>query len=177
MANKRRTQRPISQTPLVFLSYSSEDSFEANLLQTCIEIQLADCRVTVWTFERDQAKDEGAIADSLREKIRNASAMIIVVSQFTLRGGASQWMELAYADAFGVPIFVLLHHLSFKDLKRARRGVPPILLQRECTPAVSWLQMTPALRSCCVQAKRAPGSDGPGRMNGTKVVTTRRRRP
>ncbi len=42
-------------------------------------------------------------------------------------------MELAYADAFGIPTFVLLHHLTVDQLRRAEKVVPPLVLERNCT--------------------------------------------
>lgn len=52
--------------------------------------------------------------------------MLLLVSPSTIEDGATQWMELAYADAFDVTIFVLLHHLDLKALRERRRGVADI---------------------------------------------------
>lgn len=71
----------------------------------------------------------------------------MLVSQFTLESGASQWMELAYADAFDVPTYVLLHHITFEDLKRTS-GVPPLILEGQCTPAIDWRSLDDDLRTC-----------------------------
>ena len=60
-------------------------------------------------------------------------------------------MELAYADAFGIPAFILLHHLTFDELKRAEPGVPPLVLEGQCTLAVDWRSLEDGLRSCCVK--------------------------
>ena len=54
-----------------------------------------------------------------------AERLVFLVSPSTLDGGAAQWMELAYADAFNVRTFVLLHHLRFHELKaRAESHLP-----------------------------------------------------
>ena len=47
-------------------------------------------------------------------------------------------MELAYADAFNVTTFVLLHHLEFGDLRQRATGVPPLLLSSQCNSASEW---------------------------------------
>jgi hypothetical protein len=47
-------------------------------------------------------------------------------------------MELAYADAFAVTTFVLLHHLDFRDLRERETGIPPLLLSSQCNPALEW---------------------------------------
>jgi hypothetical protein len=47
-------------------------------------------------------------------------------------------MELAYADAFDVPTFVLLHHLDFGDLRQRATGVPPFLLSSQCSSSSEW---------------------------------------
>ncbi len=63
-----------------------------------------------------------------------------------LKSGATQWMEIAYAYAFGIPTFILLHHLTFEELKRADRGVPPLILEGQCTPAGEWRSLENDLR-------------------------------
>lgn len=128
----------VHQQRQIFLSHAGEDTFEASLLQQALEALPKDLNVAVWTYGRDQARDERNIGASLRDRIKHCSAAIILVSQFTLASGAAQWMELAYADAFGVPIFNLLHHLTLDDLKRADRGVPPLVLEGQCTAASEW---------------------------------------
>jgi hypothetical protein len=55
-------------------------------------------------------------------------------------------MELAYADAFHVPTFVLMHHLTFEDLK-AKSGVPPLVIEGQCTAARDWRQLESRLRT------------------------------
>jgi TIR domain len=122
----------------VFISYSGRDAFEAGLLQYALETMLVDEEVVVWTFQRDQARSEKEIARSLRDRVRESAAVIFLVSPDTLDSGATQWMELAYADAFAVTTFILLHHLDFRDLKRRETGVPPLLLSSQCNSASEW---------------------------------------
>jgi hypothetical protein len=139
----------MKSVPQIFLSHADEDTFEASLLQACLEITLGDLNVRVWSYKRDQPGDERTIARSLPDRVRESSAAIFLISQFTLKSGATQWMELAYADAFGIPIFVLLHHLSFETLRRAERNVPPLLIEGQCTLAGDWRSLESALRRCC----------------------------
>jgi len=80
----------------------------------------------VWTYERDQAKSERQIGKSLKLRIQNSVAAIFLASPSTFNAGAAQWMELAYADAFDVPIFVLLHQMTFKTLRTKEEGVPTL---------------------------------------------------
>jgi len=54
--------------------------------------------------------------------------MVFIASPSTLKLGASQWMELAYADAAEVPTYVLLHRVSYAKLKMKERGTPPFLI-------------------------------------------------
>jgi hypothetical protein len=100
----------VSSQPRVFLSYSRRDGFEAALLQHWIETRLASMAVMVWTFERDQRGDERNVSESLKNVVRESMAVVFLLSPYTIESGAAQWMELAYADAFGIPTFVLLHH-------------------------------------------------------------------
>jgi predicted component of type VI protein secretion system len=125
----------------VFISYSGHDAFEANLFQFALESLLADERVTAWTFQRDQSHSEKEIAKSLKERVKQSIATVFLVSPSTLESGATQWMELAYADAFNVQTFVLLHHLDFQELKSRERGVPPLLLSSQCNSALEWRQI------------------------------------
>jgi len=122
----------------IFISYSGHDSFEASLLQYAIETMLSSENVSAWTYERDQARSESDVAAALKDSIRKSAATVFLVSPATIDGGAAQWMELAYADAFGIPTFVLLHHLNFKDLKARERGVPPLILASQCNSAQQW---------------------------------------
>jgi hypothetical protein len=82
---------------------------------------LADRNVTVWTYQRDQARDQRSIGKSLKDRVRESGATLFLVSPSTLEAGAAQWMELAYADAYDVPTFVILHHLTFVELKGRER--------------------------------------------------------
>ena len=126
------------ESPQVFISYSGHDAFEASLLQFALETRLASKKVTAWTYERDQAKSEKGIAKALKESVQKSVATIFLVSPATINGGAAQWMELAYADAFQVKTFVLLHHLDFHELKSKAHGVPPLLLASQCNEAIQW---------------------------------------
>jgi hypothetical protein len=138
----------------VFLSYSGRDSFEASLLQFALEQMLGDLGVVIWTYERDQNRDERNIGQSLKSRVQKASAAIFLASPSTFASGAAQWMELAYADAFDVPIFVLLHRFTFADLKSKEEGVPPLLLEGQCNPAAQWKDVATALRAR-LQLKRS----------------------
>jgi hypothetical protein len=138
---------------VVFLSYAGEDAFEATLLQSYLENELVGLDVSVWTYERDQGSSERDVARSLREHVRESSAAIVLLSAFTLASGATQWMELAYADAFQIPTFILLHHLTYDDLKRSERDVPPLVLQGQCTQARDWRSLDQELRQACELAQ------------------------
>lgn len=131
----------------LFLSYSGKDSFEAGLLQFALERMLENLGVTVWTYERDQDKGERNIAYSLKTRVQGSSAAIFLASPATFASGAAQWMELAYADAFDVPIYVLLHRLSFAELKAKEEGVPPLLLEGQCNPSSQWKDVIAAIRA------------------------------
>jgi len=144
--------------PEIFLSYAGEDGFEAALLQLCLERVLEDLNVRVWTYERDQSGTERSVASGLRDRMRDSVAAIILISPHTLDGGATQWMELAYADAFGRPTFLLLHHLTYDQLKKSERGVPPLVLQGQCVPARDWRTLEGELRSACAPPP-AKGND------------------
>ena len=122
----------------VFISYSGHDEFEASLLQYAIETLLQDAGVKAWTFQRDQKLSEKEIATSLKKKVKESLATIFLVSPTTLNSGATQWMELAYSDAFDVDTYVLLHHLEYKELKNQETGVPPLLLSSQCNPSIQW---------------------------------------
>lgn len=131
----------------VFISYSGRDEFEASLLQFALEQLLEEEGVVAWTFQRDQARSEKEIAVSLKNRVRESSASIFLISPDTLESGASQWMELAYADAFDVRTFVLLHHLKFQDLKQRATGVPPLLLSSQCNSAMEWKNVVEDIRT------------------------------
>lgn len=132
----------------IFLSYSRQDQFEAALLQEWLETRFGSDGISVWTFERDQRRDEPNVSRSLKETVQESAAIIFLLSPFTIEAGAAQWMELAYADAFAIPTFILLHHVTYGELVRAERGVPPLVRQSQCTPAVEWKAMEQDLREC-----------------------------
>lgn len=129
----------------VFLSHADEDAFEAGLLQIQLETSLSDLGVRVWSYKRDQQGDERNIGSSIRERVCESAAVVMLVSQYTIESGAAQWMELAYADAFNIPTFILMHHITFDDLKRSS-GVPPLILQGQATAAVNWRSVETELR-------------------------------
>lgn len=131
----------------VFISYSGHDAFEASLLQFAIETMLAPEQVTAWTFQRDQQRSEKEIAAALKKSVQESVATVFIVSPSTIDGGAAQWMELAYSDAFNVKTFVLLHHLDYSELKSKDRGVPPLLLVSQCNDAQQWKAIVEDIRS------------------------------
>ena len=126
------------EKPQIFISYSGHDEFEAGLLQFAFEKLLADKNVTAWTYRRDQKRSENEIAKSIKSRIKQSIATVFLVSPSTLKYGATQWMELAYSDAFEVDTFVLLHHLKYQELKENRKGIPPFLLSSQCNSANEW---------------------------------------
>jgi hypothetical protein len=115
----------------------------------CVEDLLDDLGVKVWAYNRDQRGDERTIAGSLKRRVKKSSAAIVLISQYTLAQGATQWMELSYADAFKVPTFILLHHMTFDELKKSDKSVPPLVLQGHCTPALRWRSLEGDLRRHC----------------------------
>lgn len=122
----------------IFLSYSGADAFEAGLLQYAAERMLAPLSAAVWTYQRDQPTDQRDVAVSLKEQVRQSAALVFLLTPTTLVSGAAQWMELAYADAYYVPIWVLLHRVPFTELRARESGVPPFLLAGQCNPATEW---------------------------------------
>ena len=130
----------------MFLSYSGEEDFEANLLKFALEVLMKNVRLKVWTYRKDQNRDERDVAGSLKKRIRESIATLFLVSPSTINDGATQWMELAYSDAFAVPTFVLLHHLTYEELKAKERSVPPLLLAGQCTEAVNWKSIESRVR-------------------------------
>lgn len=141
---------------MIFLSYSSDNSWEADLLQFAFETMLADAKIRVWTYERDQAKNEKAIAERLKTQVKASRALVFIVSAGTLDRGAAQWMELAYADAYEIPTFVLLHQLSYQDLRQRQGGVPPLLLAAQCNSAKQWRDIASDLRRHCTSGSGTP---------------------
>ena len=136
----------MGQQPQIFISYSGHDAFEASLLKYALETLLKDEGVVAWTFQRDQARSEKEIAQSLKKRVQESVATVFLVSPTTLNGGAAQWVELGYSDAFEVPTFVLLHHLEYQQLKSRQRGVPPLLLSGQCNSALEWKAITEDIR-------------------------------
>lgn len=145
----------------IFLSYSRQDQFEAALLQHWLETRFGGDGVSVWTFERDQRRDEANVSRSLKETVRESAAVVFLLSPFTIEAGAAQWMELGYADAFGIPTFILLHHMTHGELMQIARGVPPLVRQSQCTPAIEWRGMEHDLRRLLDLAKGS-ALDGKG---------------
>ena len=106
----------------IFLSPIQEKIGSRQAAQFAIEI-LKDLEVCVWTYERDQEKSQTANRkESQGARAWITAAVIFLASPSTL-APVAQWMELAYADAFDVPIFVLLHQMTFKTLKAMEEGV------------------------------------------------------
>lgn len=130
----------------IFISYSGHDEFEASLLKFAIEKSLGK-GVTAWTFRTDQAPDQKGIAESIKNHVRNSAATIFLASPSTLESGATHWMELAYADAYNIPTYVLMHHLDYHRLRDAEKGVPPLILQSQCNAAVEWRRIIRDLKA------------------------------
>ena len=84
---------------------------------------------------------------SLKERVRASVATVFLVSPSTVRSGAAQWMELAYSDAYEVPTFVILHRLTFADLRSRHKGIPPLLLEGQCNMSTEWKRVIDALRT------------------------------
>lgn len=139
---------------MIFLSYPGDHSVEAEWLQFVYETLLADTKAKVWTYERDQGKGEKAVAERLKAQVKASKAFVFLVTPSTLDKGAAQWMELAYADAFGVPTFILLHHLSYQDLKEKEGGIPPFLLAAHCNSTKDWRKLEEELRRCCLDERQ-----------------------
>lgn len=122
-------------------------------MQYALETLLVDEGIVAWTFQRDQARTEKEIAQSLKQQVRESVATVFLVSPATLDGGSTQWMELAYSDAFGVDTFVLLHHLDYQELKRREHGVPPLLLSSQCNSALDWKVIAEDIRGILTRRK------------------------
>jgi hypothetical protein len=148
----------MSDQPLIFLSHAGANSFEASLIQFAVEHLLHDFNVILWSYVRDQGSDERTIASSLKTKIGESWAVIFLVSPHTLVSGSTQWMELAYADAFEIPTFVLLHQMTFNDLRKSEYNVPPLLLAGQCTPAVDWRIIVDDIRQVFLLKRQQPDS-------------------
>jgi hypothetical protein len=149
MLERRGNELTVAPTQSqIFLSYSGDDACEASLLQFALETLLAARGVRVWTYQRDQGSSTRSVNTSLKEQISVSRAAVFLASPSTIKGGAVQWMELAYADAFKIPTFVLLHRITFAKLKTKERGVPPFLVEGQCTRSTDWRHIVDDLRSC-----------------------------
>jgi hypothetical protein len=73
--------------------------------------------------------------------------MVFLASPSTLKLGAAQWMELAYADSAEVPTYVLLHRITYPKLRMKERGAPPLITEGHCTPSVEWRKVVDGLRN------------------------------
>lgn len=142
----------------IFLSHAGEDAFEASLLQFAVETILTHLGAAVWSYRRDQLHDERDIAGGLKARVRQSDAVIFLLSPSTLETSGTQWMELAYADAFDRPVFILLHHIEFADLAARSQGVPPLVLAAQCNDAaLDWRSVIDA-----VGQRLKPGVDTGG---------------
>jgi len=139
----------------VFLSHASDDAFEASLLQFAVERILAHLGASVWAYRRDQPRDEGDIAGSLKAQVRQSDAVIFLLSPSSLDMSLTQWMELAYADAFDKPVFILLHRVKFSELAARSPDMPPLVLASQCNDAaLDWRAVIDA-----VGQRLKPGAD------------------
>ena len=119
----------------IFLSHAGGDRFEASLLQYAVEHILSHLRASVGAYQRDQNRSEADVAGAPMERIRDSYAMIFLATPTTIAASTTQWMELAYAHAFGVPRHVLLHRLRYQDLIAGERAAPPLLRAAQCSDA------------------------------------------
>lgn len=139
----------------MFLSHAHQDRFEAELLQIALEDILRDLSVKVWTYGRDQSADERNVAVSLPGVIKECAAVVFLLSPAT---GPTQWMELAYADAFGIPTFILLHKTTFEKLRSSKLGAPPLILSGQCTDAIDWRTLISKIRESCNNHGSSPNA-------------------
>ncbi len=144
------TAIPVKQ---VFLSYSSSDSCEASLLQFAYEQLLGQTKV--WTYQRDQSLSARSIGASIKDQMKASTAAVFLASPSTLKAGATQWMELAYADAFDVPSYVLLHHVTYQELRSQEHGTPPLMIEGNCSPSIAWREVGDVLAGTLAESKRA----------------------
>ena len=133
--------------PMLVLSHAEEDLFEATLLQVVLEQSLADVGASVWAYGRDQAPQQKNVAASLPKIIGEAAALVFLLSPDS---SPTQWMELAYADAFEIPTFILVHRTTFAKLAAAKRGMPPFVVTGQSIRAVEWKRIVEPLRKCCL---------------------------
>jgi len=95
--------------PTIFLSCSGDESLEADLLQFAIERLLQDVRARVWTYERDQRRDESdkakvrSILTQLQKHAPSRHNIANVQSQVStkldLRSGQPRQRYAASSDA------------------------------------------------------------------------------
>lgn len=146
----------------IFLSHAGEDRFEASLLQYAVEHMLARLNTMVWSYHRDQSRSEADIADALLDRVRESDAMIFLASPATMAASITQWMELAYAHQLGLPRYILLHRLRYKDLVTGDRAAPSLLLAAQCNDAaLEWRDVIERLGQQYV-ARIAAGGLGNG---------------
>lgn len=138
----------------IFISYSSHNEFEATLLQFAIEKLLEDKKVSVWTFQKDQKCSEKEVANSIKQKVKESIATVFLVSPYTLKSGATQWMELAYSHAFNVETYILLHNLSYKDLQTKGRSIPPLVTSSQCNLATKWELIINKMGTLCEKERK-----------------------
>jgi len=131
----------------IFLSHSRDDSCEASLLQFAMETLLKPFTVTVWSYQRDQSPTTRSVASTLKDQVKGSVATVFLASPSTIKGGASQWMELAYADAFSIPTYVLLHRINYRNIKIKERNVAPFLTEGQCSPSTEWRTIIHDLKS------------------------------
>lgn len=86
----------------VFISYARGDELAARELRA----NLRDMEVTGWMDESDIATGE-AISEKIRDSLKRASAVIVIVSEQSLK---SPWVqfELGAAEGMGKPIIPIL---------------------------------------------------------------------
>jgi hypothetical protein len=133
----------------VFLSHAEHNQFEAELFQAVLETTLADLGIGVWAYKRDQSPNQHDVGGSLPAQVKKSAAVVFLLSPDT---GPTQWMELAYADAFRIPTFILLHQTTFARLRASKAGVPPLVMSSQCTPAIDWKTIVQSLRACCTDS-------------------------
>lgn len=73
--------------------------------------------------------------------------MVLLLSPATLAAPGDQWTELAYADAFDVDRFILLHRVTRADVLQQERGIPALILSANCVLARDWRGILPELRT------------------------------
>ncbi|HUN42737.1 MAG TPA: hypothetical protein VMU81_20790 [Acetobacteraceae bacterium] len=74
----------------IFLSHAGEDAFEASLLQFVVEHILSHLGATVWSYRRDQPRDERDVAGSLKARVRQSDAVIFLLSPSTPETSGTQ---------------------------------------------------------------------------------------